>query len=343
MPSENIYRLISIDEYAVTPKYMQLTNSIVKAIEEKKIEKGYLLPSINDLSFELDISRDTAEKAYKHLKKLGVIGSVPGKGYFISNTDVKQPVKIFLLFNKLSTHKKIMYDAFTASIGEDAVIDFYIYNNDFALFRKLLMNKRDDYTNYVIIPHFLEGGENAHEIINTIPKEKLLLLDQMIPGVNGDFAAVYENFEKDIYDALEQAVEKLSRYQTIKIVFPDYTYHPKQILEGFYRFCNQYAFNYEVVADINKATINEGEVYISLMENDLVILIEKIIETKLEVGKQVGVISYNETPLKKIILNGITTISTDFYAMGAKAAELIRTKSKEQVATPFYLTLRESL
>jgi len=343
MASENIYRLISIDEYAVTPKYIQLTNSIVKAIEEKKIEKGYLLPSINDLSFELDISRDTAEKAYKHLKKLGVIGSVPGKGYFISNTDVKQPIKIFLLFNKLSTHKKIMYDAFTASIGDDAVIDFYIYNNDFSLFRKLLMNKRDDYTNYVIIPHFLEGGEHAHEIINTIPKEKLLLLDQTIPGLEGNFAAVYEDFEKDIYDALEQAVEKLSRYQTIKIVFPDYTYHPKQILEGFYRFCNQYAFNYEVVSDLDKNAISEGEVYITLMENDLVILIEKVIETKLEVGKQVGVISYNETPLKKIILNGITTISTDFHAMGAKAAELIRNKSTEHFAAPFYLTLRESL
>ena len=95
MASENIYRLISIDEYAVTPKYLQLANSIVKAVEEKKIERDYLLPSINELSYELDISRDTAEKAYKHLKRLEVIGSVPGKGYFISKTDVKQPIKIF--------------------------------------------------------------------------------------------------------------------------------------------------------------------------------------------------------------------------------------------------------
>lgn len=343
MNSENIYRFISIDEYAVTPKYIQLSNSIVKAIEQGKIGKDYLLPSINDLSFELDISRDTAEKAYKRLKKLGVIGSVPGKGYFISNIDIKQPIKIFLLFNKLSTHKKIMYDAFVESIGKEAVLDFYIYNNDFALFRKLLTNKRDDYTNYVIIPHFLEGGEKAHEIINTIPKEKLLLLDQLLPGVNGNFAAVYETFEKDIYDSLVQGVDRLSKYHTIKIIFPNYTYHPKQILEGFYRFCNQYAFNYEVVADVNKAGIEEGEVYITLMENDLVVLIEKIIETKLEVGKQVGVISYNETPLKKIILNGITTISTDFYLMGQKAAQLILAKSTEHVEAPFKLTLRDSL
>jgi len=138
-------------------------------------------------------------------------------------------------------------------------------------------------------------------------------------------------------------VERLSRYQTIKIIFPEYTYHPKQILEGFYRFCNQYAFNYEVVADVNNTVIAEGEVYITLMENDLVLLIEKIIETKLEVGKQVGVISYNETPIKKIILNGITTISTDFYLMGQKAAQLILAKSTEHVAVPFHLRLRDSL
>lgn len=46
-----------------------------------------MLPSINDLSYELEIARETAEKAYRYLKQLGVIGSVPGKGYFIAQTD----------------------------------------------------------------------------------------------------------------------------------------------------------------------------------------------------------------------------------------------------------------
>ncbi len=55
MPSENIYRYISIDEQSVTPKYLQLTNSILKAIETGKIEKNYIFPSINDLSYELEI------------------------------------------------------------------------------------------------------------------------------------------------------------------------------------------------------------------------------------------------------------------------------------------------
>jgi hypothetical protein len=46
----------------------------------------------------------------------------------------------------------------------------------------------------------------------------------------------------------------------------------------------------------------KGDVFINLMENDLVVLIERILATELKIGKDVGVISYNETPLKKIIL-----------------------------------------
>jgi DNA-binding transcriptional regulator YhcF (GntR family) len=343
MSSENIYSLITFNEYSVTPKYLQLTNCILKGIQENKIQKDYILPSINDLSFEFDISRNTVEKAYKHLKEIGVINSVPGKGYFVSKTDLKKHPKIFLLFNKLSTHKKIIYDSFAEALGENAAIDFYIYNNNFSLFKELLKNNKEDYSHYVIIPHFLEGGEAAHEIINAIPKDKLILMDKLLPQVNGNYGAVFEDFEKDIYDALEQALEQLKKYHTIKIIFPEYTYHPQEIVKGFRHFCYQYAFNNEVVHDISSEIIQEGTVYITLMENDLVIMVEKIIDAKMKIGKQVGVISYNETPLKKIILNGITTISTDFDLMGRKAAQLITEKSTAHISIPFSLTLRDSL
>lgn len=63
----------------------------------------------------------------------------------------------------------------------------------------------------------------------------------------------------------------------------------------------------------------------------------------MKVGKHVGVISYNEAPLMKMILNGITTISTDLQMMGEKAAQLILEQSTEHVAILFYLTPRASL
>ena len=79
------------------------------------------------------------------------------------------------------------------------------------------------------------------------------------------------------------------------------------------------------------------------MEDDLVVLIEKILATTMKVGKDIGVISYNETPLKKIILDGITTISTDFQLMGEKTAQMILENSREHFEVPFKITLRPSL
>ncbi|MCW3089755.1 MAG: GntR family transcriptional regulator [Ferruginibacter sp.] len=336
-------KLIYIDEFSATPKYQQLANCIIKAIETNKLQLDDVLPSINELSFEFEISRDTAEKGYKYLKKTGIIGSVPGKGYYIKSNNVERKIKIFLLFNKLSAHKKIIYDSFVTTLGDAATIDFYIYNNNFSLFKRLLFNSKEDYNYFVIIPHFMEGSEHSDKIINAIPKEKLILLDKLVPGVTGNYGAIYENFERDIYHALEEALPQLSKYHTINIIVPETTYYPLEITTGFSKFCQEYAFNYKIVRNIAKEPIRKGEVYINLMEDDLVTLIEKILDQHLELGKEVGVISYNETVLKKIILNGITTISTDFKMMGEKAAELILSGSTEHIEARFYLTLRNSL
>lgn len=343
MTPAEFLKVIYIDDYAATPKYLQVANAIIEAIEDEKLKKDDILPSINELSYMLEISRDTAEKGYKYLKNAGVIISVPGRGFFVSNTSSAKKIKVFLLFNKLSAHKKIIYDSLVNALGPDALVDFYIYNNNYSIFKKLIQNRRTDYSHYVIIPHFLESGDIAHDIINTLPKEKLILLDKKIAGIEGEFGAVYESFEQDIYNALTEAICRLEKYDTLKLIFPEKSYFPKEIIKGFRRFCQQYAFNHEIVNNIGTENLAKGEVYINLMEDDLVILIEKVMEQNLVVGKDIGIISYNETPLKKLILKGITTISTDFVEMGTMTADLILNKKIEQNAVPFHLRLRPSL
>lgn len=338
-----ITQLIRLDDHSATPKYQQLANSILQGIRSGQLRKDDVLPSINELSYEFEISRDTAEKGYKQLKRQGVLGSVPGKGYFIKHTAVDQSYKIFLLFNKLSAHKKLIYDAIVQTLGDQAAIDLYIYNNDYGLFKKLLLQRIGDYTHYVIIPHFLEGGEDSHEVFDQLDKERLILLDKLLPNVEGAFGAVYENFEQDIHNALEESLPQLKKYKRLKIIFPEQTYFPQEILQGFNRFCTANHFPGQVVHDIQTAGIEAGDVFINLMENDLVVLIERILSTSLKVGKDVGVISYNETPLKKIILDGITTISTDFQGMGEEVARMILSHSGKRISVPFKLTLRPSL
>lgn len=48
-------------------------------------------------------------------------------------------------------------------------------------------------------------------------------------------------------------------------------------------------------------------------------------------------------PLKKLLLKGITTISTDFKLMGNLAAEMINKQTLEHHEVPFSIRLRPSL
>ena len=336
--------LIQINEYSKTPKYQQIVNSVVAGLEQGKIKVDEKLPSVNQMLIEFDISRDTVVRAYDLLKEMGIITSVPGKGYYLQSTNFKQKARVFLLFNKLSAHKKLIYDAFSTTLGEEAAIDFFIYHNSFRLFKQLVLDHKDQpYTHFVIIPHFLEGGYYAEEIIQQISPEKLIILDKLIEGVPEECAAVYQDFAEDIFIALKEAKKLLSKYQKLRLIFPPYSYHPIEILDGFEKFCAEYAFGYDVIKDIGVAELKKGDVYINLMEDDLVTLIKRIKLQGWTAGKDVGIISYNETPLKEILLDGITVISTDFAKLGETAARLILENKKERIANDFRLVLRRSL
>ena len=335
--------LIQIDEFSSTPKYRQLANAIIEGIQQGKIKKGELLPSINEVSFEHYMARITVEKGYNYLKQQGIIDSVRGKGFYIKVDEVPRNLRIFLLFNKLSVHKKIIYDAFVKAIGDQGSIDFYIYNNDFNLFKKIVDSRDRDYTHMVLIPHFMEGEEMAVELINSLPKEKLILLDKLLPGIQGKFGAVYEDFEHDIYQSLQQAKESLAAYQHIRLVFPTQSYYPKEIVQGFINFCRDYAIEYEVVESLSDVSLGSGQVYITVMEDDLLILLERVRNESLQLGKEIGIISYNETPIKRLLFDGISTISTDFETLGRKAAELVLSNERAKWQNPFVFISRASL
>lgn len=342
MSIEQLYKHIQLDYQSVTQKFVQISNGIIQAIEKGVLQEKEVLPSINDISAVLEVSRDTAEKAYKHLKQLGVVASIPGKGYFITNTQIKQQYKVLLMFNKLSQHKKIIYDHFVNTIGNEASIDFYIYNNDVNAFKNILENKKGKYTHFVIIPHFIEGHELAAQVINDFVDGELIILDKQMEGVTAMHSVVEEKFEKDIVGALVACLPQLTKYHQLQLIFPSESYFPEDIKKGLIHFCNEYAFNYKIIDQVPNQ-VETGNVYINLMEDDLMHLLNVIVPSKLKVGKDIGIISYNETPWKAFILNGITTISTNFQIMGEQAAKLILEKRRAHVEVPFATNIRASL
>ena len=72
---------LKINDQSEVPKYMQVIDLIISDIESGIFKQGQKVPSINETSEELLISRDTVEKAYISLKKKGILLSVRGKGF----------------------------------------------------------------------------------------------------------------------------------------------------------------------------------------------------------------------------------------------------------------------
>ena len=156
-------------------------------------------------------------------------------------------------------------------------------------------------------------------------------------------SCIYQDFEKNIYSALVELNPKLKKYRKIKLLLRKRTYQPVEIKKGFFKFCGQFAYDFEIVEEIENSPIEEGAVYINLKENDLVVLIKKIKETNLILGKDIGIVSYNETPLKEVLLEGITVISTDFENLGKKAGEIILNNEIVCTENPFNVISRNSL
>src|SRR5690606_18710370 len=102
MRTKAIIDYISIDSYSSTPKYLQLAYSIIDSVKSGYLEENVLLPSLNELTYHLDISRETADKGYKYLQNQGILTTIPGKGHYIIDTRLDDGFKICLLVNKLS-------------------------------------------------------------------------------------------------------------------------------------------------------------------------------------------------------------------------------------------------
>ena len=91
----------------------------------------------------------------------------------------------------------------------------------------------------------------------------------------------------------------------------------------------------------NDMELDARDAYIIIEESDLVNLVKQARDKNFKPGKDIGIISYNDTPLKELL--GITVISTDFKLMGETAAYMILKKKKEVVKNVFRFINRHSI
>lgn len=90
-----------LDQHSVIPLYHQLKEILKENIERGDWAPGDKIPSENELRAEYNISRNTAKKAIEDLVQIGVLNRIQGKGTFVSQPKLEQPLMGFYSFSKV--------------------------------------------------------------------------------------------------------------------------------------------------------------------------------------------------------------------------------------------------
>jgi DNA-binding transcriptional regulator YhcF (GntR family) len=325
----------TINDNSNTLKFQQLVDAILDAISRNQLKAGEMLPSVNQIMKESNISRDTVFKAYAELKKRGVVESVPNRGYFVT----RKITKVFLFLDTFKAYKEVLYGSFLKHLPKNISVDLHFHHYNINQFEKIVLESLGKYSKYIVMNF---DHPKIPEIIQKIPAEQLLIIDWKI-HTSGNHSAVFQNFGQPVYDCLAANREKIARYKEFIFYYPSFTYHPKDSIHYFEKFCTDFGIKHSVIFEEEKFKIKKGALYFLVSDRTLAGFLDQCSEKTFEPGRDVGVISYNETPMKKYVKNGITVISTDFELMGQKAAEFVATGEFMRFEVPTILKLRSSL
>lgn len=125
------------------------------------------------------------------------------------------------------------------------------------------------------------------------------------------------------------------------LIFPSDANYPVEISRGFRFFCIHSNKDYIIKENAFDEILHSGTAYVVVEETDLAELIKKVRQSSYLLGREIGIISFNDTTLKELL--GITVITTDFETMGRTAAALLLDKKRIKVKNPFYMIRRGSL
>lgn len=325
----------TVDKNSNVLKFQQLVDAIMDSISQNQLKQGDMLPSVNQIMKECQLSRDTVFKAYAELKKRGAVESVPNRGYFVT----RKITKVFLFLDTFKAYKEVLYHSFLRNLPKNISVDLHFHHYNINVFEKIINESVGKYSKYVLMNF---DHAKVPEIVSIIPKDQLLVIDWNI-NTTEDQSVVYQNFGESVYKCLSHNIDIIKKYKEFTFFYPSFTYHPKEALIHFERFCKENELKHKIIFDYEEMKLKKGDLYFLVSDRTLARFLDACSDLAFEPGKEVGVISYNETPMKKYVKNGITVISTDFELMGQKAAEFVSSGKSMRFKVPTQLQIRSSV
>ncbi len=327
------------------PVYKQLLKQFETKIKSGELCPGEMVPSMNELSEELGISRETVKKVYSILRDRGYLEPHQGKGFYVKAPDASQKISILILFDKMSIYKQTILNTFMERMDGRVNPTILLHNQNLDLYEYYLDMYLDQFDYYIVTPHFPLDDQSQKRMIrltSRIPNRKLIVLDRLPEGLKGNFGAVYQDYENDAYNGLNAGLAKLRKSGNLNVIILNSSLYGNCVYKAVERFCRDKGIGISYWNEPPKI-INRNDTFLivgSQLDNGISDLAENIEARHLKVGKDVFMISYNEFPLNKVILGGLTTISADFSMMGHYAAQMIKEKRMFKRVCDFGMTRR---
>ena len=170
------------------------------------------------------------------------------------------------------------------------------------------------------------------------------MVDHLQPGLNGNFGAVYQDFENDIFKGLSQGLENFNKVLKLRVITMPQSMYGPFVQKGVKRFTDTYGIPVEFRTTIPE-DITKGDCFLLLnsqLDAGLVDLARKISHIGLTIGDDVHIISYNDVDMNELTLGGLTTVSTDFREMGRLVAEMILTHKMIKRTCTFRMNRRKT-
>jgi len=328
-----------LEEINSLSKHEQLVLGIIDAIDSGHLSVNDQLPSINTMVDEVGFARKTIVKAYEDLKGRGLVESKKTKGYFVVSNKTKVFLKIALIMYSFQRFQQEYYNALRNEFGDKVQIDVFFHHNNEEVFETVFMNIRAKYGMYVVAPIESESIKN---LLKSLNPEKLIIVDRFL-NIGNEYTYITQEFENSTYNNLIKLLPKIKKYRELILFFRNDLDYPKGILTSYHKFLRDYDVKGKVIESYKSSAVKKDVLYLFISDADLWPLLKDCRNSDLRVGRDVGVLSFNDHVVKEIVFGGITTISANFSEMATLTANNLKRLKYTKSVVPTNLIDRESL
>jgi DNA-binding LacI/PurR family transcriptional regulator len=269
----------------------------------------------------------------------GLVESVKRRGYYVVNTRSKAKKRILLLIHSFGPQLQLLYEEFTRIIGKSCEIDLYFHHYNIEVL-EMVINRNLGKYDYYLISSF--NHTRIQKLISRIPRGKVLIVSRD-DKISQDYYHVTQDFYTGTLSALASALPRLREYKQTILCYPEPKGHSETLKKGFVDFCRKEGLSFAVVESLGKEEIQRDRAYFVIEDSDLVKVLKCSKNRNWKLGKDIGVLAYNETPLKEVIRDGISVVSCDFNQMAAEMAAFIRQGRPVHKTIPIRFIQRNSV